>query len=364
MDIQTDDQLLSLKGKLEENSVLQFSVDRAVDERIPFLDVHVDASSGSYVTSVYRKPTDNGKCLNGVSECPERYKDSVIRAYVHRALKHCSTWPLIHQELDRIRSILVSNNYSLTAFDQQVRRQLHKHFSQDQGRSPGHSAGRHEEDQQQAESQQEEEVVEPTEPQQQEQDGQQDGAQQDGEEGRSIHLYYKGCMSTSYKDDEKALRGIIERNCIATRPQDNIKFIIYYKSPKVASMIMKNNLSGDNSDLKATNVVYEFHCPLGDCARRPNSTYLGHTTTSLSRRITMHLQDGAPKLHLHQDHDKKLTRAMMVDNTTIIARCSQRRRLKVLEAVYIRDRDPLINRQQNMRGTLQLHDAQPLAPRV
>ena len=311
----------------------------------------------------HRKPTDNGKCLNGLSECPERYKESVIRAYVHRALKHCSTWPLIHQELSRIRSILVSNNYSMTAFDQQVRRQLHKHFNPHQRHSPQHTAERHEEDRQQSGEQQEEEQ-QPARAQQQQDDGQQDGGQQDGEEGRSINLYYKGRMSTSYKDDEKALHDIISRNCIPTRPKDNINFVIYYNSPKVSNMIMKNNLSCDNSDLKAVNVVYEFHCPFGDCAHRSNSTYIGHTTTSLSRRITMHLQDGAPKRHTHQDHGKKLTRTMMVENTRILARCPQRSKLKVLEAVYIRDKDPIVNRQQNMRGTLLLNDAQPLAPRV
>ena len=273
----------------------------------------------------------------------------------------------------------------MAAFDQQVRQHLHEHFSPGQRRSPGRTAERHGDQQEQQQQQQQQ----PTRGQQQQDgdqqedgqqdgdqqvdgqqdggpqdDGQQEGDQQDGEEGRNIHLYYKGCMSTSYKDDEKALRDIISRNGIPTRPQDNIKFIIYYQSPKVSSMVMVNNLSRDNSDLKAVNVVYEFHCPIGDCARRSNSSYIGHTTTSLSRRITMHLQDGAPKRHVQQDHRKKLTRTMMVENTEIIDRCSQRWKLKVLEAVHIRDRDPLINRQQNMRGTLQLHDAQPLAPRL
>ena len=46
-----------------------------------------------------------------------------------------------------------------------------------------------------------------------------------------------------------------------------------------------------------------------------------------------------------------------------LAKCSKRWKLKVLEAVYIRDRDPVINRQSEMRGTLQLCDGQKLAPR-
>ena len=78
----------------------------------------------------------------------------------------------------------------------------------------------------------------------------------------------------------------------------------------------------------------------------------------------MHLQNGAPERHVRTKHNTTLTRSMMVDNTRIIARCSKKKKLTVLEAVYIRDRDPAINRQMDMRGTLSLYDGRPLAPKV
>ena len=115
---------------------------------------------------------------------------------------------------------------------------------------------------------------------------------------------------------------------------------------------MVNNMSRDSSDIQVSNVICEFRCPIGDCARRPNSSYIGHTTTSLSRRITLHLQNGAPEKHVRQHHGRKLTRSMMVENTSIIARCPKKHKLATLEAVHIRDRDPAINRQMNMTGTL------------
>ena len=74
-----------------------------------------------------------------------------------------------------------------------------------------------------------------------------------------------------------------------------MQLIIYYQAPSTSKLIMTNNPSRDTTDLKATNVVYEFQCPIGDCARRNNSSYIGHTTTTLPRRITMHLQNGAPE---------------------------------------------------------------------
>ena len=169
---------------------------------------------------------------------------------------------------------------------------------------------------------------------------------------------------TSYKKEEKAIRDILKRNCIPRHNEEELKLVVYYKSPTVSNLVMKNNLSDVPSLLRSTNVVYKFKCPSGDCAHQPNSTYIGHTTTTMSRRITMHLQDGAPLRHHNQEHNTELTREMMVNHTSIIARCSRRKKLKVLEAVYIRDMDPAINRQMNMRGSLTLFDSAPLAPRA
>ena len=127
---------------------------------------------------------------------------------------------------------------------------------------------------------------------------------------------------------------------------------------------MCNNLTRDNSLLKSTNVVYEYKCKIGDRAHRRNSSYIGHTTTSLSRRMTMHLQSGGPMTHTLSDHGRRLQRSELVTNTTILTKCPLQRKLKILEAVYIRDKDPMINRQQDMRGTLWLSDGQPLGARI
>ena len=159
------------------------------------------------------------------------------------------------------------------------------------------------------------------------------------------------------------LRDIVHKNCTPIRPYNKLNLTIYYQLRSTSQMIMTNDLARDNSDLKARNVVYEYHCPVGDCVRQKNSSYIGYTTTTLSRRITMHLQNGAPEKHTRTNHGTTLTRSMMVTNTHIIARCNTKQKLTVLEAVFIRDRDPLINRQMDMKGSLSLYDGRPLAPR-
>ena len=136
--------------------------------------------------------------------------------------------------------------------------------------------------------------------------------------GRKLAVFYQSQMTTAYRKEEKIIRDIITKNCRPVQEPDTIKVIIYYRSPKVTSLVMRSNLSQDPSVMKSTNVVYQIRCTTGDCARRP-STYIGHTTTTLSRRITMHMQDGSPKRHF-EAHDTPLTRQLLVDNTTVLAR--------------------------------------------
>ncbi|KAF0294015.1 hypothetical protein FJT64_000782 [Amphibalanus amphitrite] len=194
--------LQRLKARLEEVSGLSFTVEESVANKISFLDVSIDAASGNFTTSVYRKPTDNERCLNGGSECPQRYKDGVVRAYVHRALRHCSSWPLVHQELQRIKQVLVNNDYDLTTIDQQIQSIVNNHINK--------------------------------------------GSQTTSNEGNVISLYYKSQMTSGYRAEESALKNIIRRNCKPVHPEDRIKISIYYQSPTTTSLIMKNNMANDN----------------------------------------------------------------------------------------------------------------------
>ena len=55
--------------------------------------------------------------MNGASECPERYKRGVIRTYVKRALKICSSWELFDVEITNIKRMLINNSYSAGDID-------------------------------------------------------------------------------------------------------------------------------------------------------------------------------------------------------------------------------------------------------
>ena len=104
--------------------------------------------------------------------------------------------------------------------------------------------------------------------------------------------------------------------------------------------------------LQRTNILYKYECNVGDCEPQ---AYIGYTRTTLSRRITMHLQSGAPLKHSQDFHSSTLNREQMVSNTSIIRQENDFNRLEIMEALYIKYTKPEINLQTTGRGrTLRL----------
>ena len=96
--------------------------------------------------------------------------------------------------------------------------------------------------------------------------------------------------------------------------------------------------------LQKTNVIYKFKCPLGDCISDNNDIYVGLTSINLSRRLTMHLSDTSSIAQHLKRHSCPTTqlRKILTDNTTILDH--QNNKLQILEALYIRNRQPALNR--------------------
>ena len=104
-----------------------------------------------------------------------------------------------------------------------------------------------------------------------------------------IKLFYRNQVHNNNKSDEKTLKTLIHRNILLTDPNKKIKLIIYYKF-KTSNLVIRNNSSPSIGVLqkKKNNVLYKFKCPLGDCISDNNNIYVGLTSTTLSRRLTMH----------------------------------------------------------------------------
>ena len=328
VEIDNEASLQDLRRKFEEQSVLKFTYELEKNRRLHFLDVDVGVDGTKHVTSVYRKPTNNGRCLNALSECPDRYKRGVVRTYIIRAINTCSTWELIDQELHYVKQMLVNNNYSCQEIDDEIRVTLDKFMEK------GEREKRKEEEEKGGRGNEEEAT--------------------DPETITTLKIYYKNQMTTSYKQDEKTIKNIIHRN-VKPKPGNKIKTIIYYQSPKSSQLIMRNNERKED-DLQQTNVVYEYKCTRGDCKLQTTACYVGHTTTTLSRRLTMHLQTGGPALHAKNEHRTKVTRKELVENTTILARENNYRRLRILEAAYIHQKMPSLNDQMDHKGIITMYN--------
>ena len=125
-----------------------------------------------------------------------------------------------------------------------------------------------------------------------------------------------------------------------------IKLVIYYNKFKTSNLVIRNNSSPSIGVLQKTNVIYKFKCPLGDCISDNNNIYVGLTSTTLSRRLTMHLSDTSSIAQHLKKHSCPTTqlRKILTDNTTILEHQNNKQKLQILEALHIRNLQPTLNR--------------------
>ena len=92
---------------------LEFTLERSVDGKLPFLDTEVKQISNQLHTNVYRKPTDTGLIMQYTSICPKSWKHGLINFYLNRALNICSSFTAFKDELTKIKNLLLKNQYSI-----------------------------------------------------------------------------------------------------------------------------------------------------------------------------------------------------------------------------------------------------------
>ena len=145
-----------------------------------------------------------------------------------------------------------------------------------------------------------------------------------------IKLFYRNSWHVNYKRNETAPKEIINNNVSVTDPDSKLNLIIYYRNKKTAQMIMKNSPRTDSDPLKKHGVVYQILCPVNGC----NHSYVGMTTTRLSKRLAVHLHEGNFYQHFVQNHGA-LQRPQLLQCASIIDKDSDCRRLTLREALHI-----------------------------
>ena len=283
-------------------------------------------------------------CLNGEGECPDRYKQSVVRGFLYRAKTIGSERSELLIEISRCKQILINNGYSNRQVDNEISTFMKKNIPP--VTTPTATTA-------------ETSITNtatttaatttttttttattttnpsPTDP------------SPTTSPGTTHKVFYQNFMNPKYKHDEQNLKRIIKDHVNVRDKSDNLKLIIYYRSRKTRDLIMKNNLTPKLRDLARTNLIYQFRCTIDECAHRNKSevSYTGLTTCTLSKRLSGHLQKGAILEHSLQTHQRKPTRKEIVEMTKARYYQSNYRRLETLEALIILQEDPVINRQ-------------------
>ena len=93
-----------LKRNLENSSVLTFTSEISVlTKLLSYMSILMEALAISQPKYIENPLTKGNKCLNALSECPNKYKSSVVKGMIRRAHKIYSSWELFHLEILNIK---------------------------------------------------------------------------------------------------------------------------------------------------------------------------------------------------------------------------------------------------------------------
>ena len=85
---------------------IHFTMEKADNNKLPFLGMMTEKKGCELATSVYRKPTNNGLLLHFQSHVDMRYKKSLITTTLHRAYRLSSSWESVVRECDYHKRML------------------------------------------------------------------------------------------------------------------------------------------------------------------------------------------------------------------------------------------------------------------
>jgi len=112
------------------HSSIKFTQERESNSGLTFLDVLITIDSNKLAqTSVFRKATHTGVYLKFNSLVPNRYKRNLVNCLLLRAYKISSSYQIIHNEFQIIKSMLMNNGYPVQFVDSCIKDFLNKCYN-------------------------------------------------------------------------------------------------------------------------------------------------------------------------------------------------------------------------------------------
>ena len=264
---------------------------------VSFLDVDLKRKEEGLHTSVHIKSTNSGDCINFSSICPDRYKTGVIKSFLHRAFHISCDWNTFHEEVERIRQMLVNNNFPVNIVDKTISIFLKK-INQTNNNNDTTN--------------------------------------------KDIKIFYRSQMSSNYQQEETKLSNIIQKNIKSVDEEKQLKIIIYYKTKKFKNLVIKNNTTKPTDFSLQHHVVYQYTCNKNGCHSIENK-YIGFTTTTLKERMVQH---SSIKKHHSSIHKKKIGYKEILENTKVLVRNNFKQDLLIAEALLIKYEKPQLNNKE------------------
>ena len=290
------DHLVMFKSYMNsQHRCMNFTSEMEYNNSLPFLDVNVMRDKHTFITSIYRKPTFSGVYTNYDSFLPSMYKLNLISTLMFRAYTICSSWTLIHVEIQQLKSIMLRNAYPVDKIDKVIKYFL-THICNTKEKVTNH-------------------------PKKQFQ----------------IILPYLGMVS-----------GKVEMNIKSTfkklLPSYNVQVI----SRAATRLNTLFNFKDGVPKYLVSGVVYKFEC--GRC----KSTYIGETTRHTKTRFCEHMGISAltgktlkgQNTTAVRDHVKACKCDVTFDNFSILCKDStNEKHLQIKESLFIQRDKPNLNRQ-------------------
>ena len=97
---------------------IQFTMEIAENNKLPFLGIMIEKSGCHLTTSVYRKPTDTGLLLHYQSHVYQRYKRSLLNTMLNRAYRLSSTKESFTKECQHLKRMFTKLKYPVNSSTQ------------------------------------------------------------------------------------------------------------------------------------------------------------------------------------------------------------------------------------------------------
>ena len=107
---------------------LQFTMEKQINDKLPFIDKLVHCNDSKISLSIFRKPSNTGLGISFFSFCPLVYKLNAIKTLVHGAYHLTSSYDFFASEVDYLKTFIMRNAFPISLFELCVKRFLDKRY--------------------------------------------------------------------------------------------------------------------------------------------------------------------------------------------------------------------------------------------